>query len=79
VVIWSRGLFHRVALLCAFLGAVCTGIFGVLLLANAWRVHGSTAGNILVGGSGVLSLLISAALFTSGAGALHSSKQMQRN
>lgn len=75
----SHGLFHRVGLFCAFLGAICAGIFGVLLLANVLRAHGSTAGDILVGGSGVLLLLISAALFTSGAGALHSAKPMQRN
>lgn len=78
-VIGSNGLFHRVALLCALLCGICTGIFGILLLANTLRVHGSTAGNILVGGSGILFLLISAALVASSAGALHGSKQMQRN
>lgn len=75
----SNSLFHRVALLSALLCSICAGIFGILLLANALRVHGSTAGNILVGGSGILFLLISVALFASSAGALHGSKQMQRN
>jgi hypothetical protein len=78
-VIASRSVLHRVALLCAFLCAICSGVFGILLLANALRVRGSTAGDILVGGSGVLFLLISAALFASSAAVLHGLKQTLRN
>jgi hypothetical protein len=74
---FSRGVLHRVAWLGILLGAVCSGIFGILLVANALREHGGTPGDILVGGGGILFLIISAVLFTTSASAWQSSKQMQ--
>lgn len=74
--ILSRTVLYRAASLCAFLGAVCSGFYGAWLLATIDWEHGSTAGNILIGGFGILLLLVAPVLFTFGVIAWPTSKSI---
>ena len=60
--ILSRSLLYRAASVCAFVGTLSFGSYGVSLLVNADGGNGSGAGNLLVGGFGFLLLFIEALL-----------------
>lgn len=62
VAILFSARLHRVGSVFVFLGAGCSGLIGVSLIANALRVHGSSMGDFLIGASGILFLMISPAL-----------------
>ena len=74
--ILSRTGLYRAAALSAFLGGACFGFYGVSLLVNLDWEHGSSAGNILVGGLGVLLLLVAPVLLTFGVIAWRTSKSI---
>jgi hypothetical protein len=74
--ILSRTWLYRVASLCAFVGAVCFGIYGVSVVVNADWEHGSSAGNIFIGGFGIVLFLIASVLFAFGVIAWQTSKSI---
>ena len=70
----SRIWLYRATSVCAFVFALCFGIYGVSVLVNADWEHGSSAGNIFMGGFGFLLFLIALVLFAFGVIAWQTSK-----